>query len=65
MTPKSKTKSSAKTKTSNPVHDEVSNLLIDVEPPHSEREWNTMGFRVYVHKRRHIVNDRFVAWHQR
>jgi hypothetical protein len=41
------------------VHEEVNHLLLDVEPPHSENEWNQMGFRVYVHKRKHIFADRF------
>jgi hypothetical protein len=41
------------------VHEEISHLILDVEPPHSENEWNQMGFRVYVHKRNHIFTDRF------
>jgi hypothetical protein len=44
------------------VHEEVNHLILDVEPPHSENEWNQMGFRIYVHKRKHIYNDRFLVW---
>jgi hypothetical protein len=56
---------SAQHKVNHPIHDEVNNLLVDVEPPHSENEWNNMGFRIYVHKRKHIVKDHFLVWHQR